>query len=169
MTTPYGSTPPNRITATRGKTCTIRQAISITPTRLTWPSGWPVVESVYQLKWSQPPVPSGTNRYVTVEWNAETGIQYQLLATPSLGTNNGTDIVWTAVGPIVIGPALLHERCRRHCCAAVLPRPGAVRLATADRANLPPGASWLRRGGRLVLMWVMGETPEGERRHWPGI
>jgi hypothetical protein len=63
------------------------------------------VESVYQLKWSQPPVRSATNRYVTVEWNAETGIQYQLLATPSLGTNNGLDIIWSNVGSIVIGPA----------------------------------------------------------------
>jgi hypothetical protein len=60
------------------------------------------VESVYQLKWSQPPVPSVTNRYVTVEWNAETGIQYQLLATTDL--DHGTNIVWTSVGPIVVGP-----------------------------------------------------------------
>ncbi len=63
------------------------------------------LESIYQLKWSQPPVPSANNRYVTVEWNAETGIQYQLLATPSLGIDNGTDIVWSPVGPIVVGPA----------------------------------------------------------------
>ena len=59
--------------------------------------------SVYQLKWSQPPVPSVTNRYVTVEWNAETGIQYQLLATSDL--KPVTNIVWTKVGPIVVGPA----------------------------------------------------------------
>ena len=39
---------------------------------------------------------------MTVEWNAETGIQYQLLATTNL--DNGTNIVWTNVGPIVIGP-----------------------------------------------------------------
>lgn len=63
------------------------------------------LESVYQLKWSQPPIPSVSNRFVTIEWNAESGIQYQLLAAPGLGTNNGTDIVWSAVGPVVIGPA----------------------------------------------------------------
>jgi hypothetical protein len=40
---------------------------------------------------------------VTVEWNAESGVPYQLLATFDLDT--GTNIVWIPVGPIVIGPA----------------------------------------------------------------
>ena len=49
---------------------------------------------------------SGTNYQVaTLYWNAQACIHYQLLQTLSLGTNNGTDIVWTAVGPEVIGPA----------------------------------------------------------------
>jgi hypothetical protein len=56
-------------------------------------------QSVYQLKWSQPPVP---RRYVKVEWTPETGIQYQLQATAIL-TNNLPGF-WSNVGPVVIGP-----------------------------------------------------------------
>jgi len=54
-------------------------------------------QSFYQPKWSQPPVPS---RYLTVEWTWDNYIHYQLQSTAWL-TNV---IVWTNVGPQVIGP-----------------------------------------------------------------
>lgn len=45
-----------------------------------------------------------SNQVVTVYWNAETNVHYEVLAAPNLGTNNGTDIVWQVVSPIIIGP-----------------------------------------------------------------
>jgi hypothetical protein len=38
-------------------------------------------QSTYQLKWSQPPLPGN---YVTIKWNSENGIHYQMQATPTL-------------------------------------------------------------------------------------
>jgi HYR domain len=61
-------------------------------------------ESNYQLKWSQPPV---TSRYLTVEWNSEDCVHYQLQATTYL-SNAPAHCVWTNVGPEVIGP--VHEQ-----------------------------------------------------------
>ena len=48
---------------------------------------------------------SATNLSVTIVWNAESGTDYQLVATRSVGIDNGTAIVWTAVGLIVTGAA----------------------------------------------------------------
>ena len=45
-----------------------------------------------------------SNQIVTVYWNAETNIHYEVLAAASMGTNGGTDIVWQVVSPIIIGP-----------------------------------------------------------------
>jgi hypothetical protein len=49
-----------------------------------------------------------TNQVVTVKWNAETNVHYEVLAAPSLGTNNGTDIVWSVISPEIIGPSNQH-------------------------------------------------------------
>ena len=49
-----------------------------------------------------------TNQVVTVQWNAETNVHYEVLATPSLGTNSGTDIVWQIISPEIIGPSNQH-------------------------------------------------------------
>jgi hypothetical protein len=59
-------------------------------------------QSVYQLKWTQRPVNSVSNRVFVAEWNAENGILYQLRATYSV---SGSTLVWTNIGPIVLGPA----------------------------------------------------------------
>ncbi len=44
-----------------------------------------------------------TNQVVTVKWNAETNAHYQLQATTVL--SNAASLVWSNVGPTVIGPA----------------------------------------------------------------
>jgi hypothetical protein len=49
-----------------------------------------------------------TNQIVTLQWNAETNVHYEVLAAPSLGTNNGTDIVWSVISPEIIGPSNQH-------------------------------------------------------------
>jgi hypothetical protein len=49
-----------------------------------------------------------TNQVVTVKWNAETNVHYEVLAAPSLGTNSGTDIVWSVISPEIIGPSNQH-------------------------------------------------------------
>lgn len=58
-------------------------------------------QSFYQLKWSQPPV---TTQCLTIEWNAENNVHYQVQAT----TNLSPTVVWTNVGPELIGP--VHEQ-----------------------------------------------------------
>ncbi len=49
-----------------------------------------------------------TNQIVTVKWNAETNVHYEVLAAPNLGTNSGTDIVWQVISPEIIGPSDQH-------------------------------------------------------------
>jgi hypothetical protein len=58
-------------------------------------------QSGYQLKWSQPPL---TNRCLTIEWNAENNVHYQVQAT----TNLAPTVIWTNLGPELIGP--VHEQ-----------------------------------------------------------
>lgn len=45
-----------------------------------------------------------SNQVVTLQWNAETNVHYEVLGTTNLGTNNGADIVWQMVGSKIIGP-----------------------------------------------------------------
>ncbi len=51
---------------------------------------------------------NATSQVVTVQWNAETNTHYEVLAASNLGTNNGTDIVWQVISPIIIGPSNRH-------------------------------------------------------------
>jgi hypothetical protein len=45
-----------------------------------------------------------TGQVVTMQWNAEVGIVYQMRATTNL-TGAPTNLFWTDVGDVVIGPA----------------------------------------------------------------
>lgn len=44
-----------------------------------------------------------TNQVITIQWNAETNVHYQLVATGPL--TNAPPLSWTNVGPVILGPA----------------------------------------------------------------